>query len=640
MMSSSYTCGSWWPSDGAAAPGTSLTDALSYARDTGVPTLRENGFHERAALLKELARMLRQHGAELAERAVYLGVRPGDTELEVRAAGALLRRYADIGLRELPAGNQIPLGATEFLDRTGTTAARRVAVPGTGAAVHIVDDELPILSYLDRFASAFLAGRPCLIRPAALTVPLLTTLTERIVAAELPAGALQFLCGAGDLESAMTPHEVLMPGGTRSGAVAVLSSGAEPGTPAFELFADYVVDSMTRWTGRSPHAVRQIFVPTAFVPRMRGALANRLEAVAVGDPCDPDVTMGPLPSAAHRARVIAQLAELIRDARISYAAPVPGDDNFLRPVLVEADAARQVPAELGIRGPVAALLGYGSAAELAAALARGPRRTRCAIVAPEPAAAHRLATVAAPHAEVVAFPDAVLAPLDRSDAECLDRVHAQLCVTTVRAAPQTLARATGTWVRGATRTPSDRHPLRMWADELRPGDSMTAGPRTVSRADIAEFAELTGDHYYLHTDEDAASRNPMFRGVIAHGYLVLSLAAGLFTTTEPGPVLANYGLENLRFLGPVRPGDELTVHLTAQQITRRPNTTHSEVRWDVDVHNQHQVTVARYDVLTLMARMPRPGRRTPGRAVPGVRHAPATRPDRRPHGAAEDRAGR
>ncbi|WP_405163004.1 aldehyde dehydrogenase family protein [Nocardia sp. NBC_01499] len=588
----------------ASAVGAELASALAYAREVGVSALRDTGFHDRAAMLKELARVVRRRGAEFAELALELGVRPDETELEVKAATGLLRRYADLGLRALPAGNRITLGEADFLDRTGSTAARRMAVPGTGAAVHLLDAELPILSALDRFASAFLAGRPCLIRSAPLLAPLLASVTQCVRTAELPEGVLQFSCGTDDLESLLTPRELLVPGGARSGGVAVLGTGAEPGTAAVELFADHVVDSMTRWTGRPAHAVRQIFVPAVLVPRVRAELADRLAAVVAGDPRDPDARMGPLPSAAHLTRVVAQLAELTIDARVRYAALAPSGGNYLLPVLVEADPARAAPPELGIRGPVAVLLGYGSAAELAAALGRGARRTHCAIVAPDPAAARELAAAAAPFAEVVSFPAAVIASLDRSEAECLDRVHAQLCVTTIRAAPSTLAGATGTWLRGAARTRPVRHPLRMWADELRPGDAVTAGPRTVTRADIAEFAELTGDHYYLHTDEDAARKNPMFRGIVAHGYLVLSVAAGLVTTTERGPVLANYGLENLRFLGPVRPGDELTVRLTAAQITPRPNTTHSEVRWDAEVCNQEQVPVARYDVLTLMARAP------------------------------------
>jgi oxepin-CoA hydrolase/3-oxo-5,6-dehydrosuberyl-CoA semialdehyde dehydrogenase len=123
-------------------------------------------------------------------------------------------------------------------------------------------------------------------------------------------------------------------------------------------------------------------------------------------------------------------------------------------------------------------------------------------------------------------------------------------------------------------------------------------------ADIEHFAEFTGDTFYAHTDEEAAKANPLFGGRVAHGYLVVSFAAGLFVSPEPGPVLANYGLENLRFLAPTYPGDELTVTLTAKQLTPREDKDYGEVRWDVDVTKQDGASVAKYDVLTLVAKRP------------------------------------
>ena len=175
--------------------------------------------------------------------------------------------------------------------------------------------------------------------------------------------------------------------------------------------------------------------------------------------------------------------------------------------------------------------------------------------------------------------------------------------TAVQASPRALTAITGRWVPGAPRREGD-HPFRKSLAELRPGDSVVAGPRTVTRADIAHFAEFTGDTFYAHTDEQAARANPLFGGIVAHGYLVVALAAGLFVAPEPGPVLANYGLENLRFLTPVKPGDELTVTLTAKQITPRVDADYGEVRWDTDVTNQRGESVAKYDVLTLVAKQP------------------------------------
>jgi oxepin-CoA hydrolase/3-oxo-5,6-dehydrosuberyl-CoA semialdehyde dehydrogenase len=174
--------------------------------------------------------------------------------------------------------------------------------------------------------------------------------------------------------------------------------------------------------------------------------------------------------------------------------------------------------------------------------------------------------------------------------------------TAVQAGPRVLGAITGQWVQGAERTVTPVHPFRKSLAELKAGDTVVAGPRTVTLQDIEHFAEFTGDTFYAHTDEEAARANPLFGGIVAHGYLVVSLAAGLFVSPEPGPVLANYGLENLRFLTPVYPGDELTVTLTAKQISPRDNADYGEVRWDVVVANQDGAPVAAYDVLTLVAK--------------------------------------
>jgi oxepin-CoA hydrolase/3-oxo-5,6-dehydrosuberyl-CoA semialdehyde dehydrogenase len=174
--------------------------------------------------------------------------------------------------------------------------------------------------------------------------------------------------------------------------------------------------------------------------------------------------------------------------------------------------------------------------------------------------------------------------------------------TAVQGSPRVLAAVTGRWMPGAPRHTGPVHPFRKSLAELRPGDAVVAGPRTVTLADVEHFAEFTGDTFYAHMDADAARANPFFDGRVAHGYLVLSFAAGLFVQPDPGPVLANYGLENLRFLTPVYPGDALTVTLTCKQITPRNDAAYGEVRWDADVTNQDGASVATYDVLTLVAK--------------------------------------
>jgi oxepin-CoA hydrolase/3-oxo-5,6-dehydrosuberyl-CoA semialdehyde dehydrogenase len=174
--------------------------------------------------------------------------------------------------------------------------------------------------------------------------------------------------------------------------------------------------------------------------------------------------------------------------------------------------------------------------------------------------------------------------------------------TAVQASPDMLTAIGGRWVPGSRRTDDGVHPFRKSLTELRIGDSVTAGPRAVTLEDIEHFAEFTGDTFYAHMDADAAAANPLFGGRVAHGYLIVSWAAGLFVDPDPGPVLANYGVDDLRFLTPVKPGEELTVTLTAKQITPRGGADHGEVRWDAVVVNTEGKPVATYDVLTMVAK--------------------------------------
>jgi oxepin-CoA hydrolase/3-oxo-5,6-dehydrosuberyl-CoA semialdehyde dehydrogenase len=173
--------------------------------------------------------------------------------------------------------------------------------------------------------------------------------------------------------------------------------------------------------------------------------------------------------------------------------------------------------------------------------------------------------------------------------------------TAIQASPKVLTAITGSWVPGTERVITTAHPFRKPLADLRVGDTVVAGPREVTLADIEQFAAFTGDTFYAHMDAEAAAANPFFDGRVAHGYLVLSFAAGLFVQPDPGPVLANYGLENLRFLTPVYPGDSVTVTLTCKQITPRQGAGYGEVRWDADVTNAGGASVAKYDLLTLVA---------------------------------------
>jgi oxepin-CoA hydrolase/3-oxo-5,6-dehydrosuberyl-CoA semialdehyde dehydrogenase len=296
---------------------------------------------------------------------------------------------------------------------------------------------------------------------------------------------------------------------------------------------------------------------------------------------------------------------------------------FLSPVLLDfddpwTDAVHTVEAF----GSVASVLGYDSAQEAVDLVAEGRGSLVTSIASHDPAEVVELVS------GIAAYNGRVLV-LDRDDArtstghgspvphlvhggpgragggEELGGIRAVLHHmqrTAIQGSPDMLTAITGEWHAGATSDAGGRHPFRKPLRELRIGDRVSSEPREVTLDDIERFAEFTGDTFYAHMDEAAASANPFFPGRVAHGYLLVSFAAGLFVDPDPGPVLANYGLENLRFLTPVSPGDSIRVDLTAKQITPRETDDYGEVRWDAVLTNQREEPVATYDVLTLVAK--------------------------------------
>jgi oxepin-CoA hydrolase/3-oxo-5,6-dehydrosuberyl-CoA semialdehyde dehydrogenase len=479
-----------------------------------------------------------------------------------------------------------------------------------------------------------------------------------VASGTLPPGTVQLLCGdvAGLLDALeehdhvaftgssstarrLRTHPVIAGRAVRLNAEAdslncsILGPDAKSSEPEFELFIDQLVTEMTVKAGQKCTAIRRAFVPAARLEAVIEATRERLAAVRVGISSDPNVTMGPVAGLSHRSDVLRSLQALsgaggttIAFGDPAHAEVVSGDVRrgaFVPPVLVVCDDPEQgAPHEVEVFGPVATVMGYGTLDDAVALAARGRGSLAGSIVTHDPEVARHLALGLAPfHGRVLV--------LDRDDArestghgsplpglvhggpgragngEELGGIRGVLHHmqrVAVQASPDALTKVTGRYVSGATRTPSDIHPFRKHLGDLSIGDTITAGPRQVSLEDIDRFAELTGDTFYAHTDEEAAKKNPFFGGLVAHGYLVLSYAAGLFVDPAPGPVLANYGLERLRFLTPTFPGDEISVTLTVKEISPRDGADYGEVCWDAVVSNQDGKPVATYDILTLVAK--------------------------------------
>jgi oxepin-CoA hydrolase / 3-oxo-5,6-dehydrosuberyl-CoA semialdehyde dehydrogenase len=640
-----------------SSAGVDMRAALTYGRDVGGPALRALTFHERAAMLKALASALRERRAELYELSARAGATRFDARFDVDGGIGVLFSYGSKGRRELPNDTVYVDGPVEQIGKTGRFIGQHVYTSRPGVAVQINAYNFPVWGPLEKLAPAFLAGTPSLIKPASPTA----YLTERLVAiivetGLLPDGAVQLVCGsAGDLLDHLREQDSVGFTGSASTArrlrahptvvgrsvpftaeadslnCSILGLDAVPGTPEFDLYVDQLVTEMTVKAGQKCTAIRRAFVPADVLHDVQAAVVERLREVVVGNPADPAVRLGPLASLEQREEVRRSLKAL-RDAgtlvfgdpdRVDVVGADPELGAFVSPLLLRCDdAGRPEPHEVEAFGPVSTLMPYRTADEVVQLAARGLGSLAGSIVTADADFARRVVLGVAPwHGRLLVLdrdaapestghgaPPPMLVhggPGRAGGGEELGGVRSVLHHmqrTAVQGSPRMLAAVTGRWVAGADRNTTEPHPFRKSLADLRVGDAVVAGPRVVTQDDIDHFADFTGDQFYAHTDPAAAAANPLFGGIVAHGYLVLSFAAGLFVQPDPGPVLANYGLEDLRFLSPVYPGDALTVTLTCQQITPRVDADYGEVRWDAEVTKQDGTVAARYTVLTLVAK--------------------------------------
>jgi oxepin-CoA hydrolase / 3-oxo-5,6-dehydrosuberyl-CoA semialdehyde dehydrogenase len=678
----SYVEGAWWtPAADATATtvrdastgevvtsvsteGLDLAGALEYARSVGQASLGALTFHQRALLLKQFALALTEGKDELYELSSRTGATRGDSMVDIDGGIGVLFTYSSKGRRELPNSRVYVDGPVEPLSKDGTFLGRHVYSRLPGVAVQINAFNFPVWGSLEKFAPAFLAGVPSLVKPATPTGYLAEAFVRILVGSGLlPDGSLQLVSGSvpdlfenlrlGDLVaftgSASTAerlrdHESVRTGGVRftnetdSINASVLGKAAVAGTPEFDAFVRGVVTEMTVKAGQKCTSIRRVIVPRASIDDVTAAIAQRIEQrVVLGDPRAEGVTMGPLASVEQRAEVLRQVDRLVAaGGRIvvgSTDAPsavhadgshsIENDGAFTSPVLLRFDdAGGDAVHEVEAFGPVASLLAYDTTDEAIALVGRGGGSLVTSIATHDPDEAVALLS------GISVWNGRVLV-LDRDDAksstghgsplpglvhggpgragggEELGGIRAVLHHmqrTALQGSPQMLTAITGIWHAGAASNSGGAHPFRKTLEELALGDSVVSKSREVTLADIEHFAEFTGDTFYAHMDEEAAAANPFFPGRVAHGYLLVSWAAGLFVDPDPGPVLANYGLENLRFVTPVSPGDSIRVVLTAKQITPRETDEYGEVRWDAVLVNQRDEVVATYDVLTLVAK--------------------------------------
>ena len=639
-----------------SSAGVDFGAALAHGREVGGPALRALTFHERAELAKAAGQLLREHRDELYELSYRTGATLYDSKFDIDGGIGVLLGYASKAKRELPNDTVIVEGPPEQLGKEGGFLGQHLLTPRHGVAVQINAFNFPVWGPLEKLAPALIAGVPSLIKPASQTGYLTALMVELIIDAQiLPEGALQLVSGgAGDLLEHLTEQDLLSFTGSASTAnrlrahpgviarsvrfnaeadslnMSVLGPDATPGTPAFDRYVRQLVTEMTVKAGQKCTAIRRAFVPAARTESVAEAVREELAKVVVGNPADKATRMGALASLDQREEVRRSLKALEDAATVVYGDPqrvaVQGADAergaFLSPILLVAnDPRRAEPHEVEAFGPVSTLIGYDGTQDLIELAALGKGSLAGSVVTEDPAFAREVILGTAPwHGRLLVLDDDAAPESTGHGSPLPVLVHGgpgragggeemggmrgvfhHMQRTAVQASPRMLRAATGRWVKGAPRNLDDAHPFTKPLSLLRIGDTIHAGPRTVTIEDIQHFADFTGDTFYAHTDEEAAAKNPFFGGRVAHGYLILSFAAGLFVKPEFGPVLANYGIDNLRFLTPLKPGDEMAVTLTCKQISPRSGD-YGEVRWDAEITNRDGAVVASYDVLTMVAK--------------------------------------
>jgi oxepin-CoA hydrolase/3-oxo-5,6-dehydrosuberyl-CoA semialdehyde dehydrogenase len=629
---------------------------LDYARSVGGPSLRKMTFHDRARMLKALAGHLNQHKQALYDLSFNTGATQSDHMIDIDGGIGTMFVFASKGRREMPDGHVYLDGDVEQLSRNGTFLGQHICTPLQGVAVHINAFNFPVWGMLEKLAPTLLAGVPAIVKPATATC-YVTELAVRLMLESgiLPDGALQLVSGGlGDMLDHLGMQDVVSFTGSAETALklranpvilrnsvrfvaeqdslnaSILGPDAQPGTPEFDLFVKEVSREMTTKAGQKCTAIRRIIAPESQIEAVIAALSERLAKTQIGDPRLEGTRMGALVSNAQKRDVMEKAAIIGQEATRVFGDPerfdVTGADAakgaFVPPMLYHCEAPDTAERlhDTEAFGPVSTIMGYRDLDHAIALANRGQGSLVASVITHDPAVAREVAIGAGAYHGRLYFnnrdsmkestghgsplPHMVHGGPGRAgggeEMGGVRGVKHYMQRTAIQGSPDILSAIGEKWVPGGTEIEGPAHPFTRKFGELAVGETLHTAPRTVTLEDIETFAHFTGDTFYAHMDDEAAKRNPFFPGRVAHGYLLLSFAAGMFVQPDEGPVLANTGLDNLRFMKPVAAGDSIKVRLSVKKKTPR-NDEYGEVRWHVTLTNQDDEIAAEYELLTMNA---------------------------------------
>ncbi|HXB25273.1 MAG TPA: phenylacetic acid degradation bifunctional protein PaaZ [Gemmatimonadaceae bacterium] len=646
----------------ASTSGIDMRGVLAYARSVGGPKLRALTFHDRARMLKALGQYLTERKEAFYEVSKATGATKTDSWIDIDGGFGTLFAYGSRGRRDFPDETFYVDGATEIISKGGTFVGRHICVPMEGAAIEINAFNFPVWGMLEKFSTAFLAGVPSIVKPATVTSFLTEAVAHAMVESGiLPAGAFQLLCGsAGDLLDHVTCQDsVAFTGSASTGRAlktgkamvensvrfnqeadslnfSMLGLDSRPGTDEFDLFIKEVVREMTVKAGQKCTAIRRSIVPESMVEDVIKALTQRLSGVTIGDPSCEGVRMGPLAGRTQVREVGESVAKLRQAAEVVHGGfesmkvvGASAERGAFFPTLLLYDDRpfdKTAPHDVEAFGPVNTVMPYKNVDEAVELAKLGRGSLVGSLFTADPGIARTVTLGTAAYHGRLMIVDRTSAkestghgsplphlihggPGRAGGGEEMGGVRGVLHYmqrTAIQGSPSVLTAVTHEWTPKAQEISDRVHPFRKHFEELEIGETLHTHRRTVTESDIVNFAGISGDFFYAHMD-DIAAKDSIFEKRVAHGYFVLSAAAGLFVDPAPGPVLANYGLENLRFVKPVYVGDTIQVRLTCKQKTAKEDKEgqipQGVVHWDVEVTNQNAEPVAVYTILTLVRKL-------------------------------------
>jgi oxepin-CoA hydrolase/3-oxo-5,6-dehydrosuberyl-CoA semialdehyde dehydrogenase len=637
--------------------GLDFQDMLQHARNVGGANLRKMTFHDRGDMLKELAKFLMEQKKEFYALSTETGATRADSWIDIDGGISTLFVFSSKARREMPNDHVYLDGPPEVLSRNGTFIGQHIYTPKLGAAIHINAFNFPVWGMLEKLAPTLAAGVPAIVKPASSTAYLTELVVRRIIESGiLPPGSLQLICGGvGDLFDHLDCQDTIAFTGSKSTAeklqqhprvvsqsvaftaetdslnASILGPDAVPGTPEFDLYVKEVVREMTSKAGQKCTAIRRVIAPASVAGDLVRALSTALGEVRIGNPASKEVGMGALASEGQRNEVRERVGDLASEAEIVYGGSDEFDvldadarkGAFFMPTLLHCEKPFSSAAVHSVEafGPVSTVLPYDTLDEAAELARMGEGSLAGSIITNDNDVARELVLgTAAFHGRMVVInrhcadestghgsplPHLVHGGPGRAgggeEMGGVRGIKHYMQRTAIQGSPETVSVIGHRWNRGAVEKDPGVHPFRKTFEQLELGDTFRSELREVTLKDIYHFAEFTGDTFYAHTDEEAAAKNPFFERRVAHGYLIVSFAAGLFVDPDFGPVLANYGVDDLRFLTPLYYGDSMRVRLACKQKTLRGDSGYGEVRWDAEVTNQDDEIVAQYDVLTMVA---------------------------------------